>query len=143
MSYYPDLAEETELAHGPDIRAVGWLAQGRRYPTGQVPQDIQKRLDEHVASAWQPVIAAGIHVCDLCEGRVPPHPAEIASGSNVLIPSDRCLYIAPALIVHYIHSHSYRPPQEFLDAVAQCPPQGSQEYVTMIEPFLYHWRVGT
>jgi hypothetical protein len=29
------------------------------------------------------------------------------------------MYVAPRMILHYILAHSYRPPQEFLDAVAK------------------------
>jgi hypothetical protein len=29
------------------------------------------------------------------------------------------MYVAPKMILHYVEAHAYRPPQEFLDAVAQ------------------------
>jgi hypothetical protein len=53
---------------------------------------------------------------------------------NLYVPTPERVYIAPAMILHYVVEHRYRPPDEFMHALQQCPPQGSGEYVTLIEP---------
>jgi hypothetical protein len=49
------------------------------------------------------------------------------------------VYVAPELVVHYIESHGYQPPEEFIAAVMACPPQESAEFFGMLRPFGYSW----
>src|SRR5262249_29563909 len=48
---------------------------------------------------------------------------------NLYVPTPECVYIAPAMILHYVVAHRYRPPDEFIHPLQQCPPQGSDEYM--------------
>ncbi len=87
---------------------VGWL--GRRAPTvGDTPLEVLDAL-----RAW-PVTNRyrGWHTCELC-GR-----NGIYDGNGDLrVPGvDGVVYIAPALITHYIEAHRYQPPQSFIEAV--------------------------
>jgi hypothetical protein len=54
---------------------------------------------------------------------------------NLYIPTAAAVYIAPEMILHYVRSHGYRPPQEFVEAVPTCPAQDSSEFVALIERF--------
>jgi hypothetical protein len=38
------------------------------------------------------------------------------------------LYVAPAMIGHYVEHHEYAPPAEFIAAVATSPLPGTSEY---------------
>src|SRR5262245_15247960 len=55
---------------------------------------------------------------------------------NLYVPTPECEYVAPAMILHYVLDHRYRPPDEFLSALEACPSQGSPEYLALIKPFL-------
>jgi len=44
-----------------------------------------------------------------------------AGSRNLFIPFDNYLYIAPELILHYIESHEYYPPEVFIKAALCCP----------------------
>jgi len=55
--------------------------------------------------------------------------------SNVFVPGEGRLYVAPSLILHYIAEHGYAPPQEFQAAVLACPPMGSAEYLAAVAEF--------
>ncbi len=48
---------------------------------------------------------------------------------NLFIPGEGCVYVAPSLIAHYIRSHRYAPPAEFVEAVLECPEMHSEEYL--------------
>jgi hypothetical protein len=48
---------------------------------------------------------------------------------NLFVPGEGCVYVAPSLIAHYIRTHAYVPPQEFVEAVLRCPEMHSEEYL--------------
>src|ERR1051325_8031668 len=127
--YYADLSNECELDFGPHVRAVGWLSKDHSYTKGAVPSGFQEKLGGHIAEAWQPVISAGIHFCELCDEK------PFACGSNLWIPTEEALYIAPGMISHYIEAHGYRPPEGFIQAVMDCPAQASEEFMELIEKY--------
>jgi len=131
--YYPDLATECQVDFGPKVRAVGWLGEEHSFAVGSVDDAFMERLRSHITSAWQPFFAAGKHYCGFC-----PH--RLAGGSaNIWFPTEDAKYVVPELIIHYIEFHCYRPPDEFIRAVMNCPPQKSDEFFRMLSRFQNHW----
>jgi hypothetical protein len=51
---------------------------------------------------------------------------------NIFVPHGDVMYVAPTLILHYVEIHGYRPPEEFLRALASADP-ASREYRTACE----------
>ena len=88
------------------------------------------KLRQYIAEAWQPVIAAGLHECELCVEK------PFVCGSNLWIATESVVYIAPGMVLHYIEEHGYKPPEEFVEAVLESHPQGSTEFVKLVEKFL-------
>ena len=131
--FIEDLSPNGYFATGASIRAVGWLEQGHEYRKGEVPQDFLAKLREHIAEAYQPVFFMGVYGCTLCLEH-PPYGVR-----NLLIPTPACLYVAPELIVHYVERHGYCPPDEFIKAVVNCPPQKTPLYVELLKPFKPSW----
>lgn len=105
------------------LRAVGWLESGRAFTTGSVPRPVFDKLLELRTNPWQPMVAVGIHNCDLClyDGE--------AGLTNLFIPGAGFIYVCPELIVHYMNAHAYAPPEEFCRAVLACPPMRSVNYL--------------
>ncbi len=66
----------------------------------------------------------GLHACDLC----PRHKAATGA-ANLFVPALAAVFVAPELILHYVTQHSYRPPDEFITAVTNCPPMKSEDYM--------------
>jgi hypothetical protein len=131
MTHFADLAAFTYL--GPcagDARAVGWLEAEHEFVRGDVPSDAMGRLELLFQHAWQPVYAKGWHDCSLCGFTVknPPIMREIGGRKellgvkNLLVPAGDVIYAAPSLIIHYIEDHGYKPPDEFLEALATIDP---------------------
>lgn len=48
--------------------------------------------------------------------------------TNLYVPAEGCVYVAPSMIAHYVEVHSYEPPAAFWDAVMNCPEMGSETY---------------
>jgi hypothetical protein len=131
MAFFPDLGPHTGIIDGPHIRAVGWLAAGHPFDTGEVPADLVDRIAQyadrwdHSVRALRWPVAKGPHTCELCH-------RERRSG-NFGVPSGRrILYVCPEMIAHYVSAHSYRPPREFLDAIATAALPGTPEYAAAV-----------
>ncbi len=48
--------------------------------------------------------------------------------NNLYVPAERCVYVAPSMIAHYVDVHRYEPPAAFWEAVMNCPEMGSEKY---------------
>ena len=108
------------------LTAVGWLETEKTFSTGRVPENIYSKLCELGKNPWRFCAFCGFHQCDLCQ-------FEGKSGiANLFIPHKGKIYVCPELITHYINSHFYRPPEEFVEAAANCPPMRSMEYLKKI-----------
>ena len=48
--------------------------------------------------------------------------------TNLYVPGDGCVYVAPSMIAHYVDVHNYEPPAVFWEAVMNCPEMASEAY---------------
>lgn len=126
--YFPDLATECQIARGENVRAIGWLGEGHAVPRGKTDPRVVDALVRLRDEGWVHVAAAGPHLCELC------HAAREAR--NILVPGRGVLYVAPAMILHYVSDHAYGAPTEFCDAVLACPIPPSNAYFDALRPFL-------
>lgn len=135
--FYPDLSRECQADRGLYVRAVGWLSRDHVFATGGVPPEFLEVLREHLRDPWQPVFSMGVHRCEFCP---PSKDRRFTGGSrNVWIPAESVVYVAPELVLHYIEAHAYRPPDEFITAVLDCPQQGSAAYRQRMRQFPASW----
>ena len=119
------------LPPGLTLHPVGWL--GDSVPTsGPVPNEVVATLlREYGTGAIFSDGTAGWHDCELCpgpeawypDGQVGPvvswsgQQHRIYGHGHYLVLHRTRVYMAPALLLHYVLDHSYRPPDEFTDAV--------------------------
>jgi hypothetical protein len=52
--------------------------------------------------------------------------------SNLWVPGQGQIFVAPSLIFHYAAEHRYRPPDVFLSALGSCPTPGSPEFLQRV-----------
>ena len=105
------------------LTAVGWLENEKPFATGKVPTDFFEKLSELQKNPWTFASFCGFHECNICQFKG-------KSGiKNIFIPYNNRIYVCPELITHYINNHFYLPPGEFIEAVLNCPPQKSMEYL--------------
>lgn len=126
--WYEDLAECDYFGeeYSKILTAVGWLENENPFSTGTVPKDVYSKLCEFSKKPWTFAVFMGPHECDLCQF------GNEFGIDNIFIPHNGKIYVCPALITHYINAHHYLPPNEFIEAVLACPPQGSMEYLKKI-----------
>jgi len=159
MAYFPDLSP---CSYGGDILldfeervagryptrtlplplAVGWLSNGQPFTQGTVSPEFRRRLDVVLEQGYETCHFMGWHGCEFCEassapsgGAKKPSSNHVPSGfHNLNIPGRHAVYYAPELIAHYIDEHEYRPPDEFMTALIDCPPFHSTAYfVALLE----------
>lgn len=140
MSSFEDLSPWSFAGVTSDVlKAVGWLEKERPYLKGEVTDRFFDALLQLLVQPWQPAVAAGRHACSFC--RFSGGPAQIVfkgttvtvGASTVYVPGDGVIYVAPSLVAHYVDAHDYQPPREFVDAVLQCPPMRSMQYLRAIK----------
>ena len=105
-----------------NVLAVGWLSPEHSFSQGPNDVVVYDRLKSLCQEPWQPFSYMGYHSCELCQ-------FEGAQGSsNLFIPYEGTLFVAPELILHYINTHHYQPPEVFCDAVVNCPEMRTMAY---------------
>jgi hypothetical protein len=135
LSWYPDLGTTTMAASGPHVRAVGWLARAKPFVRNPATSALVGRLRDycelharHASSiVWQAAIWNGGHACELCGSGW--------STACIAVPSKSALYVAPDLIVHYVETHEYAPPAEFVQALTESPLPGTAGYDSAVLTF--------
>ena len=140
MAHYADLTPCDYFTpdHDGKLIAVGWLAHGQDYLKGDVSLELFARLHQLLVNPWQPFVAMGAHACDFY--RFSSGPSQLTldnvtvqlGASNLFIPADDRLFVAPSLILHYIDAYEYSPPAEFCEAVMACPEMRSMNYLKLI-----------
>jgi hypothetical protein len=124
----------------PDVVNIGWLSVDFPVTKGKTSDAFLVRLRQLVQAPVN--LYRGAHLCEFC----PPPPVKVTEGGLRLIEpppgtsgngeirvSDRSgiTYVAPVLILHYVETHGYLPPLEFILAVESIT---TQEPNKTIEP---------
>src|SRR5207249_9512461 len=96
--------------------AVAWLGRERDYARGPVDAAFMEKLASLLENVWQPVRFRGRHSCELSRadhrrcnaesGNPSPDDPGNPSSHNLFVPGEGFLYVAPAMIGHYIRVHN-------------------------------------
>lgn len=103
-SYYDDLTDYTYSRKNGRVN-IGWLDSSKDYTKGKVDEDIIKKLKTIKPSESY----KGSHSCPFCNKARGSRDYEVSGNGKI--------YCYPELLIHYIESHEYMPPEEFLTAV--------------------------
>jgi hypothetical protein len=133
--YYPDLSpyQYGELPDGcAAARNVGWLDSAEPYTRGPVPNGFAECLADLVENTLTN-LTRGYHACDFCLAEIRGEAAgafdakalmaalreraALGNGEVVVTSADGSCLVAPALVLHYVERHGYRPPNAFVEAV--------------------------
>ena len=111
------------LPEGLTLRAVGWLERPG-FPTGPTPRDCVEALLAATPGAILSDGSRGVHSCGLCGSSLPEvrwkrRKVGLKGHGHYLVESGQIVYMAPALLLHYILDHAYLPPAEFVRAVSR------------------------
>ncbi|MFJ6436880.1 hypothetical protein [Streptomyces sp. NPDC091416] len=125
MTYYRDLSKYTYSDSTiPDLN-IGWLSRFRTFAEGDVDAEVmailafQARMPRNQMRGRHPC-----YFCSILQAKGAVIPVEIFGvghrlGSAEIHAFSRSgdVFSAPDLIYHYIGSHGYRPPSEFMEAL--------------------------
>jgi hypothetical protein len=133
MTFFPDMGTITMVAAGSHVRAIGWLDRDHPFCQGNLPPGFLERLQKFVEK-WDESarllgfgMFAGWHSCEFC--------ADGRGTGDFGVPFGDVLFVAPTLILHYVSSHHYLPPADFVTAVMKSPTPGSSQYRVLIRRF--------
>lgn len=104
--------------------AVGWLENGKSYTKGKIPEEIVNKIYELYNTSEIRHRFCGYHKCDFCDY------VNVELGATTIwVTYKEVIYNCPALIIHYIEKHNYRPPGEFIEAVLEYNHQDAMKYL--------------
>jgi hypothetical protein len=144
MAHYHDLSPCNYFGeeHASVLKAVGWLEADHPYPKGTVNRAFFETLLHLLKKPWNPFYFGGFHRCSLCrsdhqfsEAGFPTYGGHVISPNSaysLFVPGSGCVYVTPSNIVHYIDIHFYQPPEEFREAVLNCPEMRSAHYYRLL-----------
>jgi len=145
MTYFEDLSEYSYFAryHRRGTKNVGWLGQGYAFPKDVPSEEMLDLLWSFCSISV--VQTRGIHQCELCES--PRTVYAIRNGTRFKLGSAEIrvfgrlgdIYAAPNLIYHYVRSHQYQLPNEFLSALNESPRPPSSEYFDRLRELDLEW----
>jgi hypothetical protein len=123
--YYADLTPYTHQISPHTLAGVfnvGWLDPRSAFATGKVPVAFVDRLLEIAGSTGdfnalvEPI--RELPRCEVCgEIELRNSRGVLIPNSELWIPAGNRIYASPITIVHFVQAHSYRPPDEYIDAV--------------------------
>src|SRR5580692_7816376 len=125
MAYFEDLSEYSyhRFACRPGTKNIGWLGPDQEFDRGKSTQEVLDSLWDHCSISVAQ--SRGIHECELCSPRQTVHARR--NGVTLLLGTSEIrvfshsgtIFAAPTLIFHYVRTHRYRPPNEFLRALME------------------------
>lgn len=93
---------------------IGWLEPPHKFRVGTTSQEFQDRLRPLCGKPIRKT--RGFHYCPYCTV------AEVHGDGEIdVIGLDGTIFVSPVLISHYVESHGYLPPQQYIDSVVSLP----------------------
>jgi hypothetical protein len=149
--YFSDLTTYTYLADAaqpildsaPPVLNIGWLDNGHTYARGEPSAVFLARLWTFCHSPVNNT--RGFHECPFCNldpqaylaMRQDDEEINMGSGEVWIFGGNGRAYAAPSLIYHYVVSHHYLPPEEFIEATLESPLPGSSEYNEYVGRYMW------
>lgn len=141
MTYFADLTPfayngQNENTDRPTLNA-GWLDVSQLHPMGETSPEFQDRLFDFCLPEYMVHLCRGYHECQFCQN--PSYMITVERGyktadlgnGEIRVIGTSAIYAAPTLIYHYVVTHHYRPPKEFIEAVLTSPSPASEEYAAL------------
>ncbi|HKE45450.1 MAG TPA: NUDIX domain-containing protein [Steroidobacteraceae bacterium] len=117
--YFQDLTPYEYHHRAPpkdNVLNVGWLSRDYAFNSGKVSEEFLRALRKLARSPMN--LCCGVHLCEFCPPPRDPREGRIGGNGEIWVPgTDGVVYVAPALIDHYVEAHGYSPPAVFVAAV--------------------------
>lgn len=129
LDEYTGCPEDGDLGYTP--LAIGFLHRKNPFATGKADKNLLPMLKPY---CLEPLTVCKIGLaqkCPICNERIKLDD-EILGQAEIRVLGTDDIYAAPNLIYHYIETHAYIPPPEFIDAVLKGSDAGSIEHRALI-----------
>jgi hypothetical protein len=145
MTFYEDLSTYTyhdSAFYRPGTNNVGWLGLGHEFERAELPNELLNIVWTFCRKSFAQT--RGIHQCEFCndDSSYAERDGERlllgTSEIRVFSPTQE-IYAAPTLIYHYMKSHFYKPPDQFIAAIKQGPSPESPEYLARLKELSLKW----
>lgn len=145
MAYYEDLSDYVDSAPGwrKGAKNVGWLDRNHKFDLATPTEATLSQLWEHCRIFVMET--RGRHWCELCEPTsdifAERKGQQIHLGSSEIRVWSKTgeVYAAPNLIFHYVHTHRYKPPDEFLRALEEGISPSTKLYFEKLKDADWDW----
>ena len=126
------------FGHEENTYNIGWIEELDTADTGIVPSEFFDALWEYIKCPFN--CTRGMH-CNTYLDKESSYYKAVYYDSIIMLGTaeirvidkvNKCIYAAPDLVLHYVISHKYCPPIEFVEAVIHGPKPNSIEYAKMV-----------
>lgn len=114
LTPYTDCPEDEALGVVP--LAIGWLDKRQPFATGTVSDKFITALLPFCKQPHTVYATPKARPCPLCHEQIEPF-----GRAQLRTIGQDDIYAAPDLLHHYVTAHDYKPPQQFIQAVLDCP----------------------
>ena len=117
MTYVADLTPYLYGLPEPEqnVLNVGWLDVAYPFHRRETSAEFQQALKRLVE---RPILLhPGFHVCEFCPRDRRDNYSSRGNGQIRVLGRNGIWYAAPTMVHHYVVTHEYQPPPEFVDAV--------------------------
>ena len=142
MTYFEDLSRYSYFRDGGE-KNVGWLDAEKPFEKGKVCPKFIKNLE--AISRVSVHATRGLYFCNICRDETfvlhDMNGKKIFLGEAEIRVFSNCgmAFAAPNLLLHYIKSHNYLPPKEFVDAVMTGPLPPDLSYFDRLSSLKVEW----
>lgn len=149
VTYFRDLTEYTYSSHFQALETlnIGWLERSHEFKKKPPTEEFLNFLWDFCSISV--ARSRGFHFCDICvqsdlviverSGK-----SLILGGAEIrAFSKSGRIYAAPNLIYHYVYTHHYLPPAEFIEAIVDGPKPPCKEYFDRLVILNLEWGATT
>ena len=136
--YFKDLTPYKYRESEIEMKNVAWLEKGHSFIKGKVPGEFKDKLWKYMR--YPVSVCRGSQKCPFCSLGKNKIPMTTYNGQTRSVGyyelrvwgKGNTIYAVTSLIFHYMESHRYQPPKEFIEAVMNSDDPDNDEYYNKV-----------
>lgn len=136
--YFKDLTPYRYRDSEIEMKNVAWLERGHLFKKGEVPSGFKDKLWKYMR--YPVSVCRGSQRCPFCSLGKNEIPTTTYNGQTRKVGyyelrvwgKDDTVYAVTSLIFHYMESHRYKPPKEFIEAVMNSDDPDNSDYYNRV-----------
>lgn len=136
--YFKDLTPYKYFESEIEMKNIAWLEKGHLFKKGEVPNEFKDKLWKYMRYPVR--VCRGFQRCPFCSLGKNEVPTTTYNGQTRNVGyyelrvwgKDDTIYAVTSLIFHYMESHRYKPPKEFIEAVMNSDDPDNANYYNRV-----------